>query len=67
MHELELDKDGRKASPSVAMYDLCKDRRVASRRIVDNEANSFIERRKHERRVDDRPLNEFPYLPPSNY
>ena len=47
------------------MYNLCYDRRSNSRRNKDKsiQMNNIAERRRTERRIDRRPLNEFPHLP----
>ena len=66
VHTLNLDSKGNKQSWSNQMYDLCLDRRNMSRRGVATLSiqNKFeFERRRNDRRTDNRPLNEFPYLP----
>jgi len=71
MFDLILDSGGEKQNITAQAYDLCLDRRVLCRRkVFENSANGQhkpelkkFNRRHHDRRIDKRPLEEFPYLP----
>jgi hypothetical protein len=63
----EKGRRGKIAKVGMAVYDLTLDRRVSNRRDSMGpslEGMQFFDRRhKDERRQDNRPLNEFPFLP----
>jgi len=64
MFERKLDSKGKKLSQPTAMYDLCLDRRMTCRRQSSDllQVKSIQERRNTDRRMDNRPLSEFPFL-----
>ena len=65
MFDLKLDSKGKKLNQGDEMYDLSLDRREISRRghvKLSLSGKLNIDRRHTERRTDNRPLTEFPYL-----
>ena len=65
MYELNISPARQNNKPA-EMYDLSLDRRKNIRREVINflpSDQTTIEKRHKERRVDNRPLQEFPFLP----
>jgi len=68
MRELRFDSKGKKKSKgSAGMYDLTLDRRVSDgRRDMQHQpldGMQYFDRRNNDRRMDNRPLIEFPFLP----
>jgi len=66
MYDRNLDNKGNKLNQASEMYDLSLDRRAVSRRNLvklPTRSDQVFERRYSDRRRDNRPLNEFPYLP----
>jgi len=65
MYELNISSKGKKNRPT-EMYDLSLDRRDFKRRDTVNYLPSdqpTVEQRHRERRMDSRPLKDFPFLP----
>jgi|GEM_PF-7099592 len=65
MYELNISPTGKK-NKSTQMYDLSSDRRDYRRRETVNflqPDEPIVEQRHRERRTDNRPLKEFPFLP----